>query len=159
MRLIDKDGEQVGIVPRSRALAEAKKDGLDLVLIAPQSNPPVVKVLDYSKHLFEQKKYISSNKKKQRNTQIKEVRFRVNTGDRDYQTKTRNIERFLNDGDKAKVSLRFKGRESLHPEIGLRVLERLQDDLSEKATVEQQPKFEGTQLVMVFAPVSTKKKR
>lgn len=155
--MIDKDGEQIGIVTRSRALAEAKKDGLDLVLIAPQSSPPVVKVLDYSKHLFEQKKYISANKKKQRNTQIKEVRFRVNTGERDYQTKTRNIERFLADGDKAKVSLRFKGRESLHPEIGLRVLERLQDDLSEKATVELQPKFEGPQLVMVFAPVSTKK--
>ena len=157
--MIDKDGEQLGIVTRSRALAEAKKDGLDLVLIAPQSNPPVVKVLDYSKHLFEQKKYVSANKKKQRNTQIKEVRFRVNTGESDYQTKTRNIERFLADGDKAKVSLRFKGRESLHPEIGLRVLERLQKDLSEKATVELQPKFEGQQLVMVFAPVNTKKKK
>lgn len=159
MRLIDKDGEQIGIVTKSRALAEAKKDGLDLVLIAPQSSPPVVKVLDYSKHLFEQKKYISANKKKQRNTQIKEVRFRVNTGERDYQTKIRNIERFLADGDKAKVSLRFKGRESLHPEIGLKVLERLQEDFAEKATVELAPKFEGQQLVMVFAPASTKKKK
>ena len=157
--MIDKDGEQVGVVPRSQALAEAKKDGLDLVLISDQSNPPVVKVLDYSKHLFEQKKYVSANKKKQRNTQIKEVRFRVNTGERDYQTKTRNIERFLADGDKAKVSLRFKGRESLHPEIGLQVLHRVQEDLSEKSTVELQPKFEGQQLVMVLAPVSTKKKK
>lgn len=157
--MIDKDGAQVGIVPRSQALAEAKKDGLDLVLIAPQSNPPVVKILDYSKHLFEQKKYVSANKKKQRNSQVKEVRFRVNTGERDYQTKIRNIERFLADGDKAKVSLRFKGRESLHPEIGLKVLERLQNDLIERATVELPPKFEGPQLVMVFAPMNTKKKQ
>lgn len=115
-------------------------------------------MLDYSKHLFENKKRWSLNKKKQRNSQIKEVRFRATTDEADYGIKLRRIESFLEDGDKAKVSLRFKGRESLHPEIGMRMLRKLELDLEEQATVEVQPKLEGTQMVMVFAPISRKKK-
>ncbi len=139
-------------------MQEAKKDGLDLVLIAPQSNPPVVKCLDYTKHLFEQKKFHSANKKKQRNSQVKEVRIRAATGDGDYQIKLRKTLNFLEYGDKVKVSLRFKGRESLHPEIGLEMLERVQKDLSEHASVESHPKLEGHQLTMILAPLSKKGK-
>ncbi|MYF53487.1 MAG: translation initiation factor IF-3 [Gammaproteobacteria bacterium] len=158
VRLIDKEGEQVGVVPRSQALAAARAEGLDLVLIAPQSQPPVVKILDYSKHLFEQKKAWSANRKKQRNTQVKEIRFRATTDESDYAIKLKRIIGFLEDGDKAKVSLRFKGRESLHPEIGLKMLNRLEKDLQDAATVELVPKLEGQQMTMIFAPLSRKKK-
>ena len=156
--MIDKEGEQVGVVPRRQALAAAREQGLDLVLIAPQSQPPVVKILDYRKHLFEQKKTWSANRKKQRSTQVKEVRFRATTDESDYSIKLKRIIGFLEDGDKAKVTLRFKGRESLHPEIGLRMLHRLEEDLQDKAAVELVPKLEGQQMTMIFAPISRKKK-
>ena len=153
VRLIGSDGTQVGIVPREDALSEARRDSLDLVLIAPNADPPVVKVMDYGKHLFEQKKAKTAQRKRQKQIHVKEMKFRPGTEEGDYQVKLRNLVRFLEDGDKAKVSLRFRGRERDHPEIGLEILKRIEDDLVELANVEAEPKFDGPrQMTMVFAP-------
>ena len=152
MRLIGADGGQVGIVSRDEALGEARRAGLDLVLIAPDAEPPVVKVMDYGKHLFEVKKTKAAQRRKQKQTQIKEMKFRPGTEEGDYQVKLRNLVRFLEDGDKAKVSLRFRGREVVHPEIGMQLMSRISEDLSEVGTVETEPKFEGRQVIMVLAP-------
>ncbi len=152
MRLIGADGSQVGIVSRDMALTEAQRSGMDLVLIAPEAEPPVVKILDYGKHLFEAKKNRAAQRKKQKQTQVKEMKFRPGTEEGDYQVKLRNLVRFLQDGDKAKVSLRFRGREIVHPEIGMQLMSRITDDLSELAMVESEPKFEGRQAIMVLAP-------
>ena len=119
VRLIGADGSQVGIVARDDALAEAKKASLDLVLISPDAEPPVCKIMDYGKHVFEQKKVKAAQKKKQKQTQVKEMKFRPGTEEGDYAVKLRNLVRFLEEGDKAKVSLRFRGREVVHPEICL----------------------------------------
>lgn len=146
----------MGVVPRSRALEDARDEGLDLVLIAPNASPPVAKILDYSKHAFEKKKQINANKKKQKGTQLKEIRIRPNTRDHDYGIKLRNVTRFLEDGDKAKITLQFKGREVLHPEIGLEMLDRVAGDLSEIAMVEMRPKVQGKELTMILAPLSKK---
>jgi len=156
VRLIAADGGQVGVVSRDEALSEARRSGLDLVLIAPDAEPPVVKVMDYGKHLFEQKKSKAAQRKKEKQIQVKEVKFRPGTEEGDYQVKLRNLRRFLEDGDKAKVSLRFRGREMVHPEIGMQLMSRIEQDLSEVGQVEAQPKFEGRQVIMVLAP---KKKR
>jgi translation initiation factor IF-3 len=147
----------VGVVSRDEALAAAARAGLDLVLIAPDAEPPVVKVMDYGKHLFEEKKTKAAQKKKQKQIQVKEIKFRPGTEEGDYQVKLRNLRRFLDDGDKAKVSLRFRGREMVHPEIGMKLMNRIEADLEDLAVVETQPKFEGRQVVMVMAP--SKKKR
>ena len=152
VRLIGASGAQVGIVERDDALREARREGLDLVLIAPDAEPPVVKVMDYGKHLFDQKKAKAAQRKKQKQTQVKEMKFRPGTEEGDYQVKLRNLVRFLEDGDKAKVVLRFRGREMVHPEIGATLLKRIEGDLDELASVETQPKFEGRQMTMVFAP-------
>lgn len=157
VRLIGADGEQVGVVSRDEALGAAARAGLDLVLIAPDAEPPVVKVMDYGKHLFEQKKTKAAQRKKQKQIQVKEVKFRPGTEEGDYQVKLRNLRRFLEDGDKAKVSLRFRGREMVHPEIGMKLMNRIEADLEDLAVVEAQPKFEGRQVIMVMAP--SKKKR
>ncbi len=157
VRLIGADGEQVGVVSRDEALGAAARAGLDLVLIAPDAEPPVVKVMDYGKHLFEQKKTKAAQRKKQKQIQVKEIKFRPGTEEGDYQVKLRNLRRFLEDGDKAKVSLRFRGREMVHPEIGMKLMSRIEADLEDLAVVETQPKFEGRQVVMVMAP--SKKKR
>lgn len=157
VRLIGADGEQVGVVSRNEALEAASRAGLDLVLIAPDAEPPVVKVMDYGKHLFEQKKTKAAQRKKQKQIQVKEIKFRPGTEEGDYQVKLRNLRRFLEDGDKAKVSLRFRGREMVHPEIGMKLMNRIEQDLEDLAVVETQPKFEGRQVVMVMAP--SKKKR
>ena len=146
------NGGQVGIVDREAALSEAKREGLDLVLIAPDAEPPVVKVMDYGKHLFDLKKQKAAQRKKQKQTQVKEMKFRPGTEEGDYQVKLRNLVRFLEDGDKAKVSLRFRGREMVHPELGMELMKRIEGDLSELATVEALPKFEGRQMTMVMAP-------
>ncbi len=146
------NGGQVGIVDREAALSEAKREGLDLVLIAPDAEPPVVKVMDYGKHLFDLKKQKAAQKKRQKQTQVKEMKFRPGTEEGDYQVKLRNLVRFLEDGDKAKVSLRFRGREMVHPELGMDLMKRIEGDLSELATVEALPKFEGRQMTMVMAP-------
>ena len=159
VRLIGADGEQVGIVPREDALAHAARDGLDLVLIAPDAVPPVVKVMDYGKHLFEQKKAKAAQRKRQKQIQVKEMKFRPGTDESDYQVKLRNLVRFLEDGDRAKVSLRFRGREMAHPELGTTLLKRIEGDLEALASVEDQPRFEGRQMTMVLAPKRRPKKR
>ena len=157
VRLVGASGEQVGIVPREDALDEATKAGLDLVLIVPDANPPVVKIMDYGKHLFDLKKAKTAQRKKQKQIQIKEMKFRPGTEEGDYQVKLRNLMRFLDDGDKAKVSLRFRGREMAHPEIGLELLKRIENDLEEHGSVETPPKFEGRQMTMVLS--ARKRKR
>ena len=130
MRLIGADGEQVGIVPIAKALQAAQDAKLDLVEIAPQADPVVCKILDYGKHVFEAKKGKAAAKKKQRRTQVKEMKFRPGTEEGDYQVKLRNLTRFLNDGDKAKVTLRFRGREMAHQELGMELLKRIEADRS-----------------------------
>jgi translation initiation factor IF-3 len=157
VRLIDDDGSQVGIVPREDALARARSKSLDLVLMAAEAEPPVVRIMDYGKHVFEAKKEKSAQRKKQRQTQLKEMKFRPGTEEADYQVKLRNLTRFLNDGDKAKVTLRFRGREMAHQDLGLDLLHRVRDDLEELGVVEMEPKMEGRQMTMVIAPRSKKK--
>lgn len=147
----------MGIVSRNDALGEARRSGLDLVLIAPDAAPPVVKIMDYGKHLFEIKKTKAAQRRKQKQIHVKEVKFRPGTEEGDYQVKLRNLVRFLSDGDKAKVSLRFRGREMVHPEIGMELMSRIEDDLADYGSMEAEPKFEGRQVVMVLAPKKRKK--
>jgi len=138
-------------VPLKEAKASAEAAGLDLVLIA-DSDPVVCKIMDYGKHIFEAKKQKAAQKKKQKRTQVKEMKFRPGTEEGDYQVKLRNLVRFLEQGDKAKVTLRFRGREMAHQEIGMELLKRVEADLAELGSVEQFPKMEGRQLTMVIAP-------
>ena len=152
VRLIGADGSQVGIVSREEALGEARRAALDLVLISPDAEPPVCKIMDYGKHVFEQKKVKAAQRKKQKQTQVKEMKFRPGTEEGDYQVKLRNLRRFLEEGDKAKVSLRFRGREVVHPEIGMELMTRVEKDLEDLGTVESEPRFEGRQVIMVLAP-------
>ena len=156
VRLVGEEGEQLGIVTISEAREKSAAVKLDLVLISPEAEPPVCKLMDYGKHVFEAKKQKAANKKKQRRTQVKEIKFRPGTEIGDYQVKLRNLIRFLEDGDKAKVSLRFRGREMAHQHLGMELVTRIKDDLSEFGVVEQEPKMEGRQIVMVLAP--TKKR-
>ncbi|KFI19932.1 translation initiation factor IF-3 [Nitrosococcus oceani C-27] len=152
VRLIGVDGEQIGVVSIEEALHVADEAGEDLVEIAPQAEPPVCRIMDYGKYLFEENKKRQAAKKKQKQIQIKEVKFRPGTEEGDYQVKLRNLVRFLTEGDKTKVSLRFRGRELAHQELGLKLLERVRNDLEEYGVVEQHPKREGRQMVMVLAP-------
>lgn len=156
VRLIDVEGEQVGIVSTSEALKAAEEVGYDLVEISPTAKPPVCRIMDYGKYLFEQSKKQAEAKKKQKHFQVKEVKFRPTTEAGDYQVKLRNLMRFLKHGDKVKVTVRFRGREMAHQEIGMKLMERLQEDTAEYAVVEQQAKREGRQLLMVLAPKKTK---
>lgn len=137
---------------REQALDQARSDGLDLVEVSPTAEPPVCRILDFGKFLFEQNKKAHAAKRKQKQTQIKEVKFRPGTDEGDYQVKLRNLIRFLSDGDKAKVTLRYRGREMAHQELGFKLLQRVQQDLQEHGVVEQMPKLEGRQLVMVISP-------
>ena len=146
----------MGIVSLDEALEKAQAASLDLVLIAPDAEPPVCKMMDYGKHVFELKKQKAAQKKKQKQTQIKEMKFRPGTEEGDYQVKLRNLVRFLEAGDKAKVSLRFRGREMAHQELGMQLLKRVEADLEELGTVEQHPKMEGRQMIMVIAPKKKK---
>jgi translation initiation factor IF-3 len=152
LRIIGADGEQLGIMSREEALRLAADAGLDLVEVAPTAEPPVCKVMDYGKFVFEQNKKSQVAKKKQRQIQVKEVKFRPGTEEGDYQVKLKNLVRFLTSGDKAKVTLRFRGREMAHKELGAKLLERVRDDLVELATVEQFPQMEGRQMTMVLTP-------
>ena len=136
---------------------EAKRSAMDLVLIAPDANPPVVKVMDYGKHLFEAKKTRAAQRRNQKQIQVKEMKFRPGTEEGDYQIKLRNLKRFLEDGDKAKVSLRFRGREMVHPEIGMNLMARIEGDLVEYGSMETEPKFEGRQVIMILAPKKRRK--
>lgn len=155
VRLIGFDGGQVGIVPIAEALAAAEAAGVDLVQIA-DADPVVCKVMDYNKYIYEAKKQQNEAKKKQVRTQVKEMKFRPGTEEGDYQVKLRNLIRFLEHGDKAKVTLRFRGRELAHQEIGMELLKRVEADLAELSSVEQFPKMEGRQLTMVLAPKKKK---
>ena len=150
--MIAADGSQAGIMTRIDALKLAQTSELDLVEVSPNAEPPVVRIMDFGKYLFEQKKKTQSAQKKQKQQQIKEVKFRPGTEEADYQVKLRNLLRFLGEGDKAKVTLRFRGREMAHQEIGRRLLDRVAADLAEHAIIEQLPLMEGRQMVMVFSP-------
>ena len=156
VRLIGPDGEQVGVVSIQEALSAAEEAKLDLVEISPDATPPVCRIMDYGKHIFEKKKQQAAARKNQKQIQIKEIKFRPVTEEGDYQVKLRNLIRFLSDGDKAKVSLRFRGREMAHQELGMELLKRVEADLIEYGTVEQHPKMEGRQLMMVIAPKKKK---
>ena len=156
VRLIDADGEQVGVVSTADALVKAQTASLDLVQLGGESDPVVCKIMDYGKHLFDIKKKKAASKKKQKQAQIKEIKFRPGTEDGDYQVKLRNLTRFLEAGDKTKVTLRFRGREMAHQELGLELLKRVENDLAELGVVEQFPKTEGRQMTMVIAPKKQK---
>ncbi len=151
VRLISAEGEQLGIVSNEDAQQAAEAAGMDLVQMA-DNDPPVCKIMDYGKHIFEAKKQKAAQRKKTKRTQIKEMKFRPGTDEGDYQVKLRNLTRFLENGDKAKVTLRYRGREMAHQEIGMELLKRVEADLSELGSVEQFPKMEGRQLTMVIAP-------
>jgi len=140
------------VMSRYDALQLAASAELDLVEVSPTADPPVVRIMDYGKFLFEANKKAHSAKRKQKQIQVKEVKFRPGTGEGDYQIKLRNLIRFLSEGDKAKVTLRFRGREMVHQDIGRRLLDRVQKDLAEHSVVEQNPLMEGKQMIMVFAP-------
>ena len=152
VRLISQTGEQLGVVELKEALAKAKDQELDLVQMNKDSDTPVCKMMDYGKHLFDQKKQKAASKKKTKKTQLKEIKFRPGTDENDYQIKMRNIIKFLNDGDKTKITMRFRGRELAHKEIGLILLKSVESDLVDIANVEQEPISEGRQFVMLLSP-------
>ncbi len=154
--MIGIDGEAIGVVSLDQALQTAYDADLDLVEISPNAEPPVCRVMDYGKYLFEKSKQKAAAKKKQKQIHIKEIKFRPGTDIGDYQVKLRNLKRFLSDGDKAKVTMRFRGREMAHQELGRDLLKRVQTDLEEYGTVESFPKLEGRQMVMVIAPLKKK---
>jgi len=156
VRLIGSDGQQIGVVSIEEARRTADEAKLDLVEIAADAQPPVCRIMNYGKFLFEKKKQAAVAKKNQHQQQIKEIKFRPGTDEGDYQVKLRNLVRFLSDGDKAKVSLRFRGREMAHQELGMELLKRVETDLAEYGAVEQHPKMEGRQLLMVIAPKKRK---
>ena len=155
--MVASDGSQVGVVGLEAALEAAQKETLDLVEISPDAEPPVCKIMDYGKHVFDIKKKVALQKKKQKQTQVKEMKFRPGTDQGDYDIKLRNLVRFLENGDKAKISLRFRGREMAHQQLGMDMMKRIEADLLELAQVEQFPKMEGRQMIMVLAPRSKKK--
>ena len=152
VRLVGLEGEPLGIVSIVQALAMAEEVGVDLVEIAPMAEPPVCRMMDFGKFKYQEAKRAHEAKLKQKQIQVKEVKFRPGTDDNDYAIKLRNLTKFLQEGDKAKITLRFRGREMAHQEFGIRMLERIKGDLEEHAVVEQFPKMEGRQLVMVMAP-------
>ena len=155
MRLIDAKGEQLGVVPTREARKISEEANLDLVEVSPDAKPPVCRIMDYGKFKFQLSKRKAAAKKKQKQIQIKEIKIRPGTEEADYQVKLRSLMRFLAEGDKAKVTVRFRGREMTHPELGVQLLERIQNDLLDYGIVEQRPKFEGRQIVMVLGPKKT----
>ena len=152
VHLIDKDGSNRGTVPFAEALAVAQAAGLDLVEISPNATPPVCKLLDYGKYKYEQKKKTHKSKAHQHIQKVKEIKFRPMIDDHDYDVKMRSMKRFFEEGDKVKVTLRFRGREMAHQDLGAKLLDRVRSDFATVAKVEQEPKLEGRQMVMVMAP-------
>ena len=152
VRLIGADGEQIGVVTRDDALDRAANIGLDLVIVADNADPPVCKIIDYGKFKYEEQKKKNEARKKQKTIDVKEIKLRPNIDSHDYDVKMRSMEKFLGEGDKVKVTMRFRGREMAHQNLGLDVLHRVRDDLEEKSKIEQFPKMEGRQMVMVLAP-------
>ncbi|MEE9339689.1 MAG: translation initiation factor IF-3 [Methylococcaceae bacterium] len=156
VRAVGADGDKVGVITLAEAKQLAYDANMDLVEISPNADPPVCKVMDYGKYQFEQNKKLQASKKKQKQVQIKEIKFRPGTEEGDYQVKLRNLNKFLEEGNKTKITVRFRGREMAHREIGLELLKRVEKDLDELANVEQFPKVEGRQMVMVMAPKKKK---
>ena len=152
VRLIDQTGHNVGIVAIADALARANEAGLDLVEISPDANPPVAKILDFGKYKYQEQKKAAEARKRQKIVEIKEIKMRPSIDDHDYDVKMRSIKRFFDDGDKVKVTLRFRGRELAHQELGWEVLQRVKVDTEPIAKVESEPRMEGRQMVMVLAP-------
>ncbi|HLF31894.1 MAG TPA: translation initiation factor IF-3 [Xanthomonadales bacterium] len=151
VRVIDAEGEQAGVMSIGAALSLAEQGGLDLVEIAPNGEPPVCRIMDYGKYRFEQQKKSQSAKKKQKQVQVKEVKFRPSTEIADYQVKLRSVRRFLEEGDKVKITLRFRGREMAHQELGTVMLKRVEADLANEIVIEQFPRIEGRQMVMMIS--------
>ena len=152
VRLIDEQGENLGVVSKDEAIERAEEAGMDLVEISPGAEPPVCKILDYGRFKYQDQKKKSEARKKQKTIDIKEIKMRPNIDQHDYDVKMRAINRFIADGDKVKVTMRFRGREMVHQELGLKVLDRVRDQIDEVAKVEQFPKMEGRQMIMVVAP-------
>ena len=152
VRVIQSDGEQVGVMPLAQAIDLARDEGLDLVEVSPTADPPVCRIMDFGKYLFEQNKKSQSARRKQKQVHVKEIKFRPGTDEGDYQIKLRKLVEFLEHGDKTKVTLRFRGREMAHKELGAKLLARVRDDLEEYGSVEQMPQMEGRQMIMVIAP-------
>ena len=155
MRVVASNGDQVGIRSIQDAIALAEEEGMDLVEIAPQADPPVCRVMDWGKFRFEESKKQQAQKKKQKQVQVKEVKFRPGTDDHDYDVKMRNPRRFIEEGNKVKVTLRFRGREMAHQDLGRDLLKRVEGDMEGEITVEQFPRMEGRQMVMMIAPKKT----
>lgn len=152
MRLIDGEGQQLGVVSIYEARKISNEAGLDLVEVSPEAKPPVCRIMDFGKFKFQMSKRKAAAKKKQKQIQIKEIKLRPATEEADYQVKIRSIIKYLDNGDKAKVTIRFRGREMAHPELGMQLLQRMISELSNYGVVEQHPKFEGRQIVMVLGP-------
>jgi len=150
--LIDDEGQQLGVVSIHEAKRISEEAGLDIVEVSPEAKPPVCRIMDYGKYKFQMSKRKAAAKKKQKQIQIKEIKLRPATEEADYQVKMRSIQKFLENGDKAKVTIRFRGREMSHPELGMQLLQRLIAELADSGVVEQHPKFEGRQIVMVLGP-------
>ncbi|MEL6476272.1 MAG: translation initiation factor IF-3 [Pseudomonadota bacterium] len=155
LRLIDENGDNVGVVSPERAMDMAAEAGLDLVEISPNAKPPVCKIMDFGKFKYEQQKKANEAKKKQKIIEIKEVKFRPNIDTHDYDVKMRSVHKFLGEGDKVKVTLRFRGREMAHQEIGRELLQRIAGDVEDLGKIEAMPKLEGRQMTMVVAPAKT----
>ena len=152
VRCIDPEGAQLGVLETSEAIRQAEDFGLDLVEVQPNVDPPVCKILDYGKFKYEAQKRANEARKKQKIIEVKEIKLRPNIDEHDYQVKMRNVQKFLNAGDKVKVTLRFRGREMAHQELGANVLTRVREETDEFAKVEAMPKMEGRQMIMVLAP-------
>ena len=157
LRVFAADQSESEIISRAAALAMADEAGFDLVEISPKAEPPVCRIMDYGKFIFEEGKKKSAAKKKQKQVQIKEIKFRPGTGEGDYQIKLRNLMKFLEQGNKTKIPIRYRGREMAHRELGMEMLKRIEKDLEEYGKVEQFPKMEGRQMIMVVGPISKKK--
>ena len=148
----------IGIVPLEKGLNLASEAGLDLVEVSPSANPPVCKVIEYGKFKYAAQKKAAEARKKQKIIEVKEIKFRPNIDDNDYEIKLKSLRKFINSGDKVKVTMRFRGREMSHQDLGVKVLERIREDLEETVKIEQFPKLEGKQMVQIFAPNVTEKK-
>ena len=152
VRCIDPNGEQLGVLDTREAISKAEDFGLDLVEVQPNVDPPVCKILDYGKYKYEAQKRANEARKKQKIIEVKEIKLRPNIDEHDYQVKMRNVVKFLSGGDKVKVTLRFRGREMAHQELGVNVLTRVREETEEIAKIEAMPKMEGRQMIMVLAP-------
>ncbi len=152
MRVIDSDGNQAGIMSSSEALALASDANMDLVELVPHAEPPVCRIMDFGKYRFDQAKKTQASRKKQKQVQVKELKFRPGTDEHDYQVKMRNMLKFLEEGNKVKITIRFRGREMAHQELGMEVIDRIEADLGETVVVESRPKMEGRQMSMLLSP-------